>query len=143
VISFVLGIMAFPIAMTCLTRIEAPMWQQQEREAIFFFYRTMHSLFQAKYTSENGSISQQALETFGEYRDRLGSKCQLFVVDRMCDDYKAVAFFPSGDVFYVIIARQEGHWVLDWLYPGNWEDMWGSVLSDIAIDANQCTDRDR
>jgi len=96
----------------------------QKREAVDFFYRTMNSLFQGTYNSEDGSISQQALDTFKEYQPRLGNKCQIFVVDRGGPYYDCVAFFPSGDFFNIVIHRKKGFWVLRELYHGDWDRFW-------------------
>jgi hypothetical protein len=98
----------------------------------------MYKLFENTYYSEEGVISQQALETFKKYKPQLGSKCQLFI----CDDsynrklqttgkFNCMVFFPSGNIFYTTIVRSEKNLQLKSLTPGNWETEWMEIIHEI------------
>jgi hypothetical protein len=100
----------------------------------------MHELFEGKYSPEEGSVSEDALETFKEHAPRLGDKCELFIYDdwynrdrQAAGYFNGKAFFPSGDHFSVVIVRTDGRFVLKRLKrfdAGDWEQLWWELLRD-------------
>jgi len=131
VIAFIAGLLAVPATLFSLSIIKEPSLQQQQKEAIYFFYRTMHELFEGNYNPEEGTVSKNALEKFKEYESRLGGKCRLFIYDdwyshktQMAGYFGGPAFFPSGDMFDVGIERIGGRFVLIKLSPCDWELIW-------------------
>ena len=107
-----------------MPRLSSRGWR---KEAIPFFYRTMNSLFEGTYNPEDGSIPKTFLEEYEERKDQLGGKCQLFVYDKTSDYYECYAYFPSGDVFSLVIAREKDRWVLEGFRHKDWEDFWRDV----------------
>lgn len=135
VIAFIAGIMVIPITLFSLNKLNGPSLKQQQKEASYFFYRTMHELFEGNYNPEEGSVSQDALDTFKEYESRLGGKCQLYIYDDWYSQnrqksgyFSGPVFFPSGDRFDVGIEQIGKHFVLKKLSPVDWEPVWMEKL---------------
>ncbi len=127
-VAFFAGILVVPATLISLNILKGPSLQQ---EACYFFYRTMHELFEGNYNPEERSVSNNALETFKEYRSRLGDKCQFFLYNDWYNRNKqktgyfgGQAFFPSGDTFYVVIVRIDERFVLKVFSPVDWELDW-------------------
>ncbi len=136
IISFIVGIIIGIVAMILIiATVDAPRLYRQKREAVSFFYSTMHALFEGTYNSEDGSVSPEALKKFREYEPQLGDKCRLFIVDSTPPGYyESLAFFPSGDIFDVVIRKTSQGLILDFFYPRDWEKFWRSVLYDYDIE---------
>lgn len=134
-VSFIAGIIFAPAAFMLLNQLRAPGRYRQKSEAVSFFYSTMHALFEGTYNSEDGSVSPEALKKFREYEPQLGDKCRLFIVDGTPPGYyESLAFFPSGDIFDVVIRKTSQGLILDVFYPRDWEKFWRSVLYDYDIE---------
>lgn len=106
-----------------------------QKEAVPFFYRTMNSLFEGTYNPEDGSIPEAFLEVFEESEDQLGGKCRLFVLDKKSGYYECFAYFPSGDVFSLVIVREKDRWVLEGFRHKDWEDFWRDVKRRYKIES--------
>lgn len=134
-VSFIAGIIFAPAAFMLLNQLRTPGRYRQKSEAVSFFYSTMHALFEGTYNPEDGSVSPEALKKFREYEPQLGDKCRLFIVDGTPPGYyESLAFFPSGDIFDVVIRKTSQGLILDVFYPRDWEKFWRSVLYDYDIE---------
>ena len=102
-----------------------------------FFYRTMQALFQGTYSSEDSSISQEALNTFRKYESTLGGKCWADIGDEESGYHWGVAFFPSGDIFEVIILGDGERFVLTSFDHEDWERLWRHALRRSGIEGNE------
>jgi VanZ family protein len=80
-VAFIAGILFVSATILSLNKFSGPSLQQQQKEALSFFYRTIHELFEGNYKHEEGTVSKDALETFNEHVSRLGNKCKLFIYD--------------------------------------------------------------
>ncbi len=127
-VAFIAGIIFAPMAFIALSKLKAPGRYQQQRDAVSFFYKTMHALFEGTYSAEEDWVSPDALKKFREYETQLGDKCELFIVDSTPGYYECVAFFASGDIFRLVIVRRGQNWVLDGFYSRDWERFWRDVL---------------
>ena len=108
IISFIIGIIIGIVALILLmAKVDAPRRYQQKREAISFFYSTMHALFEGTYNPEEGSVSEAFLEKFEEHKLQLGGKCKLFIIDSTPGYYECYVFFPSGDIIKLVIDRRD------------------------------------
>lgn len=112
---FVFSLASLPDARAQLSR---------RTEANSFFYTTMHALFEGTYSPQDGSISQQALNTFREYESRLGDKCWAYIGDDSSGYHGGKAFFPSGDIFDLVIMRDGERLVLKYFTHEDWERLW-------------------
>ncbi|MHC4593594.1 MAG: VanZ family protein [Planctomycetota bacterium] len=126
-VAFIAGILVVPATLISLSKLKGPSLQQ---DACYFFYRTMHELFEGNYNPVEGSVSKDALETFKEYGPRLGDKCYLLINDYTYNAFVGKAFFPSGDMFHVVIVRIGEHFVLKRFNPGDWELHWKELMPD-------------
>ena len=97
----------------------------------------MRELFEGSYNPVEGSISEDALETFKEHEPRFGDKCRLVISNdpysrsrRRTGYFAGEAFFPSGDHFYVVIVRTGERFVLERFEPWDWELLWMEIMSD-------------
>ncbi len=131
VVAFIAGILFVPSTLFSLNKLSGPSLQQQQKEANYFFYRTMHALFEGTYNPEEGTVSKDALEIFKEHGPRFGDKCKLFIYDDWFSRNRQKAgffcgpvFFPSGDMYSVEIERMGEHFVLKKLSPADWEQDW-------------------
>ena len=129
-VAFIAGILAVPATFISLSVLQGPSLQQQQKEARLFFYKTMLELFEDTYNPEEGSISQDALETFKKYETRLGNACRLGIGYASSGSFFGDAFFPSGDIFHVIIVRKGKRFIIKSIKPGNWEEEWMEIMSD-------------
>jgi len=136
-ISFIAGTIFWPMALVLLSKLERPGLYQRKKEAYSFFYRTMNELFEGTYNSEEGSVSQDALETFKEYKAWLGGKCRLVIGDDSSGYFGGEAFFPSGDIFYVVIVRKDERMVLERFHPEDWERLWRDLMPQNERDSKQ------
>ena len=129
IITFFLGFVLGSIVMLLLmTPSVSP---QQKKDAKIFFYSTMYDLFNGMNSPDNNSVSPLAMQTFKEYKARLGGKCIICINQIKPSRYYCTAFFPSGDCFYVEIERQGKRLMLFTFEPENWEGHWSDVLEDI------------
>jgi len=124
-VSFFAGAWVGIFALIVLFNISQWNSNQRERKIEVFFYRTMNSIFKGTYDSKEGSVFTDALETIKEYEHRLGKKCKFFINDSSPDYTEGIAFFPSGDFFYVLIDRKGKSWVINRFYLLNWDERWG------------------
>lgn len=131
IIGIVVGILAITIFMA---HFKAPKRYQQKMEAISFFYRTMHDLFEGTYSNEGISISPEALKIFKEYEHRLGGKCDLIIYDSTPGYYECAAFFPSGDVFTIGIVLRDRRWLLGGFHHRDWQRFWSDILYRYRIE---------
>ena len=122
-VAFIAGVLVLPVTLVSLSIPKGPSLQQRQ-EARSFFYRTMYELFEGIYNPEEGSVSKDALETFKEYRPRLGDKCHLLLYNDPYGHFGGKAFFPSGDMFHVVIVQIGEHFVLKRFNLGDWEAVW-------------------
>jgi hypothetical protein len=106
---------------------------KEKREATAFFYRTMYALFEGTYNPEEGSVSPAFLERFEKHKPRLGSKCKLLIFDSYPDYYECYVFFPSGDIFDLVIDRRDGQEELKGFYQKNWDRLWKDELHMYGI----------
>ncbi len=127
-VAFIAGILVVPATLISLSILKGPSLQQEAR---YFFYRTMHELFEGNYNPVEDSVSKDALETFKEYGPRLGDKCQLSIYDDSSGYFGGVAFFPSGDYFWVVIVRIGERFVLKKFNHADWESTWMEVMHNI------------
>jgi hypothetical protein len=128
-LSFIAGVIFLPMALVLWSHLKGvPSRYQEKREAMSFFYHTMNSLFEGTYNPKEGSVSQEFLERLKEYEPQLGGKCKLFVVDSTHGYYECVAFFPSGNMFRLAVARRDGRWKLTALHPQDWDRSWREIL---------------
>jgi hypothetical protein len=104
-------------------------------EATSFFYRTINRLLEGSYNSEEGSVSEKALEKFRKYEPQLGDKCWAYIHEDSSGFFLGIACFPSGKIFDVVIIRTGNRWVLDYFYPRKWDLIWREVLYDIERDS--------
>jgi len=141
VVSFVAGIvlttLAFNVVRWVESSHEATRRHKQRIEANAFFYRTMHALFQGTYSSEDGSISQEALNAFRRYESTLGGKCWAYIGDEESGYHWGMAFFPSGDIFEVIILGDGERFVLTSFDHEDWERLWRDALRRSGIEGNE------
>jgi VanZ family protein len=131
VVAFTAGALIGPAALFLVGRIGGPNLQQQQKHARHFFYKTMHELFEGTYNPEQGTVSQDAMDTFRKFESELGGKCQLFIYDDWYSRnmqrngyFNGPAFFPSGDVFHVGLQRTNEHFVLKEFNPVEWDQGW-------------------
>ena len=136
-IAFIAGAVFVLIAIVVWKSHFEPNRSQRQREAYAFFYKTMHELFEGTFNPEEGSVSTDALETFKKYESRLGDKCRLFIGDDSSGYFGGIAFFPSGDSFYVVIVRMDEHMVLKMFNPEDWERFWMDVMPRTENDNKQ------
>ena len=132
VVSFIAGIvlttLAFNIARWVESNTKATRQNNQTIKANAFFYSTMHAFFEGTYSSEDGSISQEALRTFSKYESKLGDKCWVDFGDEESGYHWGMAFFPSGDIFEVIIIPVGERFVLNSFTHLDWERLWSDAL---------------
>jgi hypothetical protein len=95
---------------------------QRQKEVKSFFNKTMHAIFEGTYDPSECSVYSEALSTIKEYEPRLGKKCKLFITDSSLNYNECMAFFPSGDLFYVLIDRKGKNWVINKFYLLNWRE---------------------
>ena len=134
---FIAGTVFIHIAIIAHKSYFATKQSQRQREAYTFFYKTMHEYFEGNYNFEEGSVSPEALETFKEYESRLGDKCRLFIGDDSSGYFGGIAFFPSGDSFYVVIDQIDNRMVLEMFHPEDWEKFWKDVIPRAENDSKQ------
>jgi len=136
--AFIAGTVFIHIAIIAHKSYFATKQSQRQREAYAFFYRTMHEYFEGNYNFEEGSVSPEALETFKEYESRLGDKCRSIIGDDSSGYFGGLAFFPTGDIFYVVIVHMnDGRMVLEVFRPENWERLWKDVIPRTENDSKQ------
>ena len=131
VVSFIAGIAFIVLYSFIFALAGAPKVRAQNRrraEANSFLYTTIHAFFEGTYSSEDGSISQNALNTFRKYESKLGDKCYAYIGDGSSGYHGGKAFFPSGDIFDVIIMRDGGRLVLTHFMHEDWERLWHDSL---------------
>jgi VanZ family protein len=135
--AFIAGVLVVPVASISLSILTGPSLFQRQQAARYFFYSTMCELFEGGYDPEEGSISENALETFREYRPRLGDKCSLSICNypynlsrQKVGYFDGAAFFPSGDSFQVLIVRTGSRFVIERFEHWDWDTIWSEVLSD-------------
>jgi hypothetical protein len=131
-VSFFAGTWVGVFAMIILPMVLRTGSYQRKREISLFFYKTMHSIFEGTYDSNECSVYPDALKTIKEYESRLGKKCNLFINDSSPDYTEGVAFFPSGDYFYVYIGSRYKKLVIYRFDPLNWDEEWSETLYDIG-----------
>jgi hypothetical protein len=119
-LSFALGsIIGFAVAFLLLEYHE-PARAKAREEVRLFFCRTMNALSQGTYDPQVGLVAEEAIKTFREHEQYLKGPCELFIVDSGLGGHEAVAFFPSGHMFYVVILdTPQGH-VLHEFAPRDW-----------------------
>lgn len=136
-VSFVAGILlvswAFYVVRWAESNREATRRERQRINANAFFYRTMHALFEGTYNSEEGSVSQQALNTFKKYESTLGGKCWADIGDEESGYYWGMALFPSGDIFEVFILGDGKRFMLTSFDHEDWERLWRDALRRSGI----------
>ena len=138
VISFIAGFLWSPIAIgVWKAQFVTPVHRQRQKEAYSFFYRTMLGLFEGTYGPENGFISQEAMNIYKKYRDRLGIKCRVHLEEDSAGDFVGEAFFPSGDLFRVEIRRIDECLVLAWFHPEDWDRLLRELRPNIEHDNKQ------
>lgn len=132
VLSFIVGFLCSPVVIGLWKgQFVAPVELQRYKEAHAFFYKTMIELFEGTYNSEDGYISQKPHDIpniYKEYAERLGGKCVVHLEKDSLDDFVGQAFFPSGDVFDVTVARIDGRWKLVDFHHWNWNRLWADRL---------------
>ncbi|MFC1793033.1 hypothetical protein ACFL3Q_05545 [Planctomycetota bacterium] len=131
-VSFFAGAWVGIVALIVLFSLSQWSYGQRKQKIESFFYRTMHSIFEGTYDSDDGSVYPDALETIKEYEPRLGKKCKLFFTDSSGNSSEWVAFFPSGDYFYVYIGGKYKKLVIYRFDLLNWEESWSSTLYRIG-----------
>lgn len=138
-IAFIAGTIFMPMALVLLSKLERPGRYQQKREAITFFYKTMNELFEGTYNPEEGYVLDWVLEKFEEYKLNLGGKCKLFIIDSTPGYYECYVFFPSGDLFSLVIDRRDGRGKLGGFHLQDWDRLWKDTLDRYGIkkDSNQ------
>jgi len=109
-----------------------PTSYQRKQEISSFFYKTMHAIFEGTYDPNEGLVYSKVLKTIKEYEPRLGKKCKLFINDSSPDYTEGIAYFPSGDYFYVLIDRKYESWVINQFYHLNWDEEWSETLYRIG-----------
>ncbi|MHC4207873.1 MAG: hypothetical protein ACYSTT_24735 [Planctomycetota bacterium] len=133
-ISFIAGVAVIPLAVMVLGAVVGfygsffTNRQSEEQQAKAFFYRTMNAIFEDTYKAEEGSVSPEFMDTFKKYEPQLGKKCRLYIIDSTSGYYECLAFFPSGDVFRLVIALMDGGWILDGLYLDDWDITWRDAI---------------
>ena len=130
VVSFIVGVAVGPLAIGMFLELIFPR-HSQEREAKAFFYRTMYTLFEDTYNSEEGSVSPEFLNEFKKYEPQLGKKCRLYIIDSESGYYECFAFFPSGDVFGLQIVLVNDKWILYGFNRRDWDSFWKGVVNDV------------
>jgi len=135
--SFVTGVLIVPVVSMSLSVLKGPSLFQQQQAARYFFYTAVCELFEGSFDLEEGSLSEEAVETFKKYRTRLGDKCSFFIHNYPYNQsrqrtgyFSGTAIFPSGDLFSVVIVRTSENFVLERFEPLNWELVWNEILSD-------------
>ena len=132
--SFIIGIIIGIVALILIMiMVDAPRRYQQKREAISFFYSTMYALFEGTYNPEEGSVPEWVLEKFEEYKPQLGGKCKLFIIDSTPGYYECYVFFPSGDIFSLVIDRRDGRGKLGGFHLQDWDRLWKDTLDRYDI----------
>jgi hypothetical protein len=102
---------------------------RENEEATAFFYRTAHAIFEGTYSPEDGLISERALRAFRENASKHGNKCYVKVYDNESGYHGGVVFFPSGDIFHIIITpRPEHNFEITHFGGMNWDLLWSSEL---------------
>jgi VanZ family protein len=118
-ISLIAGILVVPVASMSLTLLKGSLFQRQQA-ARYFFYTTMCKLFEDDFDLEEGSLSEEALETFKKHKTQLEDKCK-FVINnypynqsrQRTGYFTGLAVFPSGDLFSVVIVQTQLGTALD------------------------------
>lgn len=135
VVSFVAGLLVASIAwclfMGFLRSASKPVRVRirENEQASAFFYRTVHALFEGTYNSEDGSISEHALNAFREIALNSGNKCYVKIYDNESGYHGGIGFFPSGDIFHVTITpHPEEDFVITDFNRWRWDDLWSSEL---------------
>jgi len=134
--SFIVGVAVVPLAVMTFGAVLGfsgfffTNRQSQEQQAKAFFYRTMNSIFEETYDPEEGSVSSQFMDAFKEYEAQLGKKCRLYIIDSHIDYYECFTFFPSGDVFSLVIALENENWILYGFNPWDWDSFWRDAIED-------------
>jgi hypothetical protein len=127
-LAFIAGAVFLLISIVALKSFQ-PDRSRRQRKAYAFFYKTMHEFFEGNYNFEEGSVSSDALETLKRYESRLGDKCRLIIGDDSSGYFSGIAFFPTGDSFYVEIVRlSEERMLLRAFHPEDWERFWMEVM---------------
>jgi hypothetical protein len=139
VISFIVGAAAVPLVVMALGAAVGFLGffsanrQSQKQQAEVSFYRTMNALFENKYDPNDGLVSPEALKTIQECKHQLGYKCELFFVDTSDTYHECIAFFPSGDYFYVSLSRiGKKKWIIQTFYQLDWDRQWNETLYRIG-----------
>lgn len=102
---------------------------RENKQASAFFYRTVHALFEGTYSSEDGSISEHALDVFRETALNIGNKCYLKIYDNESGYHGGIVFFPSGDIFHLTIMPHAGQgFVITDFNRMDWDYLWSSEL---------------
>ena len=102
---------------------------RENKQATAFFYRTASALFEGTYNSEDGSISEHALNKFRKNASNSGNKCYAEIYDNESGYHWGAVFFPSGDIFEVILMpHSEQGFVITEFAPMDWDNLWGFQL---------------
>ena len=98
---------------------------RETEKATAFFYRTAQALFEGTYKSEDGLI----LDAFRESASKCGNKCYVKVYDNESGYHGGVVFFPSGEIFHIIITPRPDHnFEITDFSRMNWDSLWSSEL---------------
>ena len=135
---FMAGIPVISTTILSLNKLNETNLLKQQKDVRKFFYNAMFKLLEGTYNPEEGVISQDALDTFKKYEHQLGGKCQLFISDdsysrrlQLTGNFNCIAFFPSGNIFYVKIVQIEKNLFLKSLTSGSWETEWMEIMREI------------
>jgi hypothetical protein len=128
-IYFIVGFLCSPVVIgVWKAHYVLPGQDRQRAEAYSFFYRTMIELFAGIYNPESGFVSEDALNDYKKYADRLGDMCQVHLGKDSAGNFVGQAFFPSGDVFDIEVFRSNKRLKLTNFFHRNWESVWRDAL---------------
>jgi hypothetical protein len=134
VLCFVAGFLCGTITIKVWkARFVVPVQRKQEWEAYSFFYKTMLELSKGTYNPETDSVSEDVLNEYKKYADRLGGKCQVHLEKDSAGGFIGEVFFPSGDIFEVGVARIGGHLYLNLFLSRNWKQLWMETLDRYGV----------
>jgi VanZ family protein len=136
-VAFVTGVLVVPAISISVGVLTRPNLFQRQQAARYFFYSTMCGLFEGDYDPEEGSVSENALAAFKEYKPRFRDKCSLALDyhpynQRMqrAGRFTGTVFFPSGDHFRVVIVRRGDRFDMERFEPWDWDLEWSETLME-------------
>jgi len=104
--------------------------EELKKEASSFFYKTMRELYEGTYNPEDGYVVKDIQESFEKYKLKLEPKCRLAYVDEAYGSFFGDVYFPSENVFDVIIKKIDNEWKLTYFKGRDSKSFWHNLQSN-------------